>query len=326
MGLETASYITGLNTSWPLAGDTKSQGDDHLRLLKSVLTLTFPNASKAFYIPSAEAFSSTITLDATDQNNLVMVDTTAGDIACTLPTLASGDKGWTTEIVRTNTGGGNNAIVVSPASGTINSAAGATATIRIERIFEPARFTWTGSVWFCVKPGQPVGSSMNWDSATAPAGYRAADGTALSSTTFAELFAVYGTATLKDKRGRVEAGIDTGGTRLSGLYFGTTAVVGALGGFEYNILTSATIPTHYHVAGIYDPTHTHSHNANTSTSTTGGGAFAIGGAVAATINANGTGVRVNSSNGLDTTYSTGSGSAHANVQPTIITNKLIRVA
>ncbi len=36
MGLETGDTISDLNPSWPLGSDPKSQGDDHLRLLKAV--------------------------------------------------------------------------------------------------------------------------------------------------------------------------------------------------------------------------------------------------------------------------------------------------
>lgn len=47
MSLESATYISQLNPSNPTAGDNASQGDDHLRLLKSVLQSTFPNLSGA---------------------------------------------------------------------------------------------------------------------------------------------------------------------------------------------------------------------------------------------------------------------------------------
>lgn len=47
MGLETATYISDLNTSNPTAGDPKSQGDDHLRLIKSTVKTTFPNVTGA---------------------------------------------------------------------------------------------------------------------------------------------------------------------------------------------------------------------------------------------------------------------------------------
>lgn len=42
MGLETGTSIGDLNPSNPGPGDAKSQGDDHIRLVKSILKLTFP--------------------------------------------------------------------------------------------------------------------------------------------------------------------------------------------------------------------------------------------------------------------------------------------
>lgn len=45
MALETATYISGLNSSNPLSTDVVSQADDHLRLIKQVLLNTFPNLS-----------------------------------------------------------------------------------------------------------------------------------------------------------------------------------------------------------------------------------------------------------------------------------------
>lgn len=45
MTVETASYISQLNTSNPAASDNISEGDDHLRLIKSVLKTQFPNLS-----------------------------------------------------------------------------------------------------------------------------------------------------------------------------------------------------------------------------------------------------------------------------------------
>jgi hypothetical protein len=41
MGLETGTYVNDLNTANPTSTDPKSQGDDHLRLIKSVLKNTF---------------------------------------------------------------------------------------------------------------------------------------------------------------------------------------------------------------------------------------------------------------------------------------------
>ena len=42
MGLESTTYISGLVNTNPAANDAKSQGDDHLRLIKATLLNTFP--------------------------------------------------------------------------------------------------------------------------------------------------------------------------------------------------------------------------------------------------------------------------------------------
>lgn len=47
MALETATYINGLVDTNPVAGDPKSQGDDHIRLIKSTILDTFPNITGA---------------------------------------------------------------------------------------------------------------------------------------------------------------------------------------------------------------------------------------------------------------------------------------
>lgn len=45
MPLESASYINSLNSSYPAGGDERSQGDDHIKLIKAVLKATFPSLS-----------------------------------------------------------------------------------------------------------------------------------------------------------------------------------------------------------------------------------------------------------------------------------------
>lgn len=41
MTIETATYVTDLNTAYPATSDPMSQGDDHLRLIKSVVKSTW---------------------------------------------------------------------------------------------------------------------------------------------------------------------------------------------------------------------------------------------------------------------------------------------
>lgn len=86
MGLESASFVSGLNSGFPEGGDQQSQGDDHLRLIKTVLKGTFPDASKAFYFPkvSAEKTSAFSVSMPTDDNTLFPVNATSAAVTVTL--------------------------------------------------------------------------------------------------------------------------------------------------------------------------------------------------------------------------------------------------
>ncbi len=317
MPLETSTFLSGLTETWPVTGDPKSQGDDHLRLIKSVLKATFPTGSKAFYFPTTTAVSGTITLTAADQNNVVEVTTTSGNVTVNLPsTLGVGDKGWSCDIVKVSND--MNAAIVTPASGTISSKCAATATIRVGILCEPATMTWNGTSWRCSKPGPMIGSTENFDGPTVPAGYLLADGSVFSNTLFAELFAVLGSSTLRDKRGRVEAGIDGGVGRLTAAGFGGAATLGSVGGaIETVTLSVAQLPAHTHANTLTDPGHFHSFIFTQS------GLAQAGAAAGTVINAptntdvKTTGITINNA-------SVGSGSSVPNVQPTMIVNKIVR--
>lgn len=47
MGLESATYINGLDAANPVSGDSLGQADDHMRLIKSTIKNTFPNINAA---------------------------------------------------------------------------------------------------------------------------------------------------------------------------------------------------------------------------------------------------------------------------------------
>lgn len=275
MGLESSTYIQGLTESWPPTADLKSQGDDHLRLIKGVLKNTFPSADRPFYFPKTEAVSALIVLDATDQNNMLMVDTTAANVAVTLPAgLGAGDKGWACEVLKISNDA--NAAIVSPASGSIISKCGATATIRVGILSEPARFIWNGTLWYCSKPGPMIGSTENFDGASVPPGYLLDDGSSFSNVAFAELFAVLGSSTLKDKRGRAEIGVDSGAVNMSTTDYGTAPVLGAVKAGSAKTLVAANLPPQTPAGTIASSSNARGVD-NNSVNVNGGGVSAVAG-------------------------------------------------
>lgn len=110
----------------------------------------------------------------------------------------------------------------------------------------------------------------------------------------------------------------------------TTRAIGTNYGAETHVLTSAEMPSHFHAASIFDPSHTH----GVSGGVWGGTALhaisfndvsGLYAPAAIVINAAVTGVRVNSSNGLDTTYSAGSGGAHSILGPVMGMSVLVKL-
>jgi microcystin-dependent protein len=178
----------------------------------------------------------------------------------------------------------------------------------------------------------PIGVVFPFAGTAAPNGWILCDGRSLSTTTYAALFAAVGYAyggsggnfNVPDLRGRVVAGrdVDQGGygNRLSATHFGSNGrTSGQTGGAEGQALTEAQLAAHSHFLANTDATTTSTpslsntqyvavHNSHTGGS--GADSYDLhGSATAATI-------------GLAS--STGSGSAHNNVQPTIILNYIIK--
>jgi|TARA_B100000029_G_C17300419_1_gene860434 hypothetical protein len=52
MSVESASWVTQLNTANPVVGDPVGEGDDHLRMIKTVLKNSFPSTSTAAIVPN----------------------------------------------------------------------------------------------------------------------------------------------------------------------------------------------------------------------------------------------------------------------------------
>lgn len=70
MTIETATFVGDLDPTEPGATDFVSEGDDHLRLLKSILQATFPDATEARYLRPA-------TQDEAEQGTVVGGDNQA---------------------------------------------------------------------------------------------------------------------------------------------------------------------------------------------------------------------------------------------------------
>lgn len=131
MGLEAGTYVNDLVATNPVAGDPQSQGDDHLRLLKSTLRTTFPNASKPFYFPTLEAKSADFAPNAvTDNHKTFMVDTSSGDVTVTLPNAPSAD----TFLTFVKTTSANSLIIARSGSDTVMGATSHTITTQYASI------------------------------------------------------------------------------------------------------------------------------------------------------------------------------------------------
>lgn len=155
-----------------------------------------------------------------------------------------------------------------------------------------------------------IGSAMQYFGSAAPSGWLFCNGSAISRTTYADLFAVIGTTygagdgsttfNLPDLRGRAPIGAGQG----SGL---TNRALGAQLGAENHQLTIAEMPAHGHGSGTLAARVQSASGSNQNSaagSSSGGGTF--------TGNINGT------------VASVGGDGAHNNMQPSLVCNFIIK--
>lgn len=81
MALETGNYVSDLVITNPTGADNRRQGDDHLRLIKKVITQSFPNINGAVTATPAQL---NLTADATNFIPSGFIGMWAGTIA-TIP-------------------------------------------------------------------------------------------------------------------------------------------------------------------------------------------------------------------------------------------------
>ncbi len=169
MALETGTYISALVSSNPPGTDGKSQGDDHLRLVKSTLGATFPNASRAFYFPDVPAAkTTTYTILPSDENALIFGDASAGDFTIFMPVGSSVFAGWKVSVMKSDSGA--NVVTVDGSSAeTINGAA--TRTLKEQYALET--YMWDGSEWkiFGIASEFAPGTLMLFQQTAAPTGW-----------------------------------------------------------------------------------------------------------------------------------------------------------
>jgi microcystin-dependent protein len=190
----------------------------------------------------------------------------------------------------------------------------------------------------------PIGYMGAWGSDTPPTGWMLCDGTAISRSTYAELFAIIGTAygvgdgsttfNLPNLKGKMVVGKDSTQTEFDTL--------GESGGAKTVTLDTTMIPSHTHVQDSHNHTqnaHGHTHSATTFApriinSGTAGTVGVQGASAASNANASNAATTVPTNSDATATniattatnQATGGGLAHANLPPYLVANMIIKVS
>lgn len=189
----------------------------------------------------------------------------------------------------------------------------------------------------------PAGVILPYGGSSAPTGYLLCYGQAVSRSTYATLYAAIGTAygagdssttfNVPDLRGRVPAGKDNmGGSAASRLTSTTMTPDGnslaAVGGTQTHTLSAGESAVLTYTSAVTDPQHLHEglRNSGTPTASRQENAYAAGAGGAMRFGSGGDNIStILASTGITVgTTSNAGGGAHLNVQPTIITNFIIK--
>ena len=103
MTVESASFVDDLNTSLPAGTDDRDEGDNHIRLVKTALKGTFPNADKAFYFPTTAAKSDAYSVLAADLNAMILVSASGAARTISLLAAATAGNGFVVGVKKTDT-------------------------------------------------------------------------------------------------------------------------------------------------------------------------------------------------------------------------------
>lgn len=186
--------------------------------------------------------------------------------------------------------------------------------------------------WASARRFVPQGTIVMWGAAT-PSGWLECDGSAVSRTTYADLFAVLGTTwgagdgsttfNLPDMRGRAPIGAGTG----AGL---TARALAATTGGETTTLAVGNMPAHDHgaVSGSTSTAHTHPVDVRTSvTEAAGYGLKSPSDGFGDRAMVTGSGLSTGAATSTAHTHSVasqGSGTAFTNLQPSVVVRFIIK--
>ena len=240
MTVESASFISGLVPAYPPGSDSISEGDDHLRLIKSVLQGTFPNANAAVNgIHTGTEPSST-------SAGQLWFDT-ALDV---LKIRNEADGGWVTlgaspvtdfKILGSNTvgwipptaDGSPNQFLTTDGSGNLDwaSASGDELPSQTGHSGKYLTTNGTSASWASTSAAFPTGGIIMWSGAISaiPSGWLLCNGVTVDGVTPPNLTGKF----------VIHADADSGGT----YDVGDNAALGATGA---HTLTTAEMPSHNH--------------------------------------------------------------------------------
>ena len=337
MPLETATFIADLVVTNPPTSDLETQGANHLTLIKTVLQNVFGTSVRRYVgLPGIVTLSASSGIAANSAGFNILINTAAGALTMTLPTLLATDAGWEVTFLKTTTD--VNPFFILPPSGTIQS--GEYTGLTKARRCIPGRRTrvvWTGSAFICERVDyRPIGTVFDCIQAAAPVGYERATGAVLSSAAnYPEYFAIFGSGNTPDLRGRATFGLDNVDgagnsgriTVAGGNYDGTSNQT--TGGLQNHTQTQAEMPAHTHPSpSLADPGHGHattpaSPNVGVTASGAGfttGNSGPFGNSQNLTINNNTTGISLGANTG-----SQGSGTPFPVLPPSMVMPKYIVV-
>lgn len=322
MPLESATSIAQLVPTNPAAADGANQGDDHLRLIKSVLQAQFPNFTAAALTATQAQITSAI--------SAVVLGTTQA--VHSLGSLSSPSVSFLGDL---NTG------LFVPGADQITIVTGGLAAVKI-KADQSAEFignvlidgTLTASGGIGGNVAVPIGGSLDWWTDTLPSSNWAwLNGQAISRSTYSVLFGLWGTTygvgdgsttfNVPDTRERTTLGKSTmGGTSSPGrITQFTTNALNSSFGENLHTMTTGELVTHTHTVNITD-THTHTipmQNAGAINmgATPSGNYVQPSGTTATTGTATGSITAAAVNQGSSTPFNV--------VQPSIICNKIVRI-